>query len=156
MPNCKPHESLKLGLNVLVETSCEGCRWHEFPYKVQNICSLLKKNEVEFNNTNDVWSYIDLLIEESEQIKPGSRGSALKNIAEQLPFFVCNNHILDSKCQEDIAKYIYIKETNTPAYKGSYGDTPRVWIQKYYIIKKALMIREKQLQEEYNKQHGNK
>ena len=41
--------------------------------------------------------------------------------------------------------YVYCSETNTPAYPGSYSDTPSIWIEKYYIIKHALALREKKL-----------
>lgn len=43
--------------------------------------------------------------------------------------------------------YIYCNETNTPPYPGSYRETPAIWIQKYYIIKKTLELREQKLME---------
>ena len=43
--------------------------------------------------------------------------------------------------------YVYCNETNTPAYSGSYNDTPATWVEKYYIIKQALGIRERKLKE---------
>ena len=52
------------------------------------------------------------------------------------------NTIINEKDQKDIAKYIYCKDTNTPPHKGSFGDTPHIWIQKYYIIKQALYLRD--------------
>ena len=79
--------------------------------------------------------------------KQGSVFTTLNNIYEQLPFFCCYNNILDEQCQEDISKYIYCNETNTPPYPGSYNSTPAVWIEKYYIIKQALNIRENKLRE---------
>ena len=43
--------------------------------------------------------------------------------------------------------YVYCSETSTPAYPGSYYDTPSMWIEKYTIIKKAIAIRDKKLTE---------
>ena len=51
-----------------------------------------------------------------------------------LPFFSCPNKIYDQPCLDDIRKYLYCKETNTPAYKGSYSDTPKIWIDKYFAL----------------------
>ena len=89
-----------------------------------------------------------LLKEESEnQRNKGSSFTTLNNIFEQLPFFCCYNNILNEECQEDISKYVYCTDTNTPAYSGSYNDTPATWVEKYYIIKQALGIREQKLTE---------
>ena len=54
---------------------------------------------------------------------------------------------MDHECQKDIEKYLYCNETSTPAYPGTYRDTPEIWIQKYYIIKGALAIKEKILRD---------
>ena len=71
----------------------------------------------------------------------------MTDIAEQLPFFVCSNKVIDEKAQKDISRFIYSKDTNTPPYSGSYGDTPHIWVQKYYIIKQAMMLRDQKLRE---------
>ncbi len=106
---------------------------------------------IHIENKNDVWDYIKLLKKESDEaIKTGSQFTTLINIFEQLPFFCCNNIILDEESQEDISRYVYCTETNTPAYSGSYEDTPSIWIDKYYIIKNAIAVREKQLMEKQN------
>ena len=150
MSNYKPQEALRLGLNVLVDQSCEGynCNWHEFPYEINSIISGDKRKKIEFNNINDVWDYTKLLRRESEKHqKKGSSFSTLNNIWEQLPFFVCTNNIIDEKAQNDISRYTYSTDTNTPPYSGSYGDIPHVWIQKYYIIKQAIMLRDQKLRE---------
>ena len=104
--------------------------------------------EIEFTDVNDIWDYIILLKKESEnQKKQGSLFTTLNNVFEQLPFFCCYNNILNEECQEDISKYVYCTYTNTPAYSASYNDTPATWVEKYYIIKQALGIREKKLTE---------
>ena len=150
MSNRKPQEALQLGLNVLIDKSCGGknCNWHEFPYEINSIVSDDRRKIVKFNNINDVWDYTKLLRRESEKHqKKGSSFSTLNNIWEQLPFFVCTNKIIDEKSQKDISMFIYTKYTNTPPYSGSYGDTPQIWEQKYYIMKQAMMLRDNKLRE---------
>ena len=50
--------SLQLGLNVLIDNSCEGCNYHEYPYEFQNI--LINKDDpvVVINNDDELWEYI--------------------------------------------------------------------------------------------------
>ena len=157
MSNCKPREALQLGLNVLIDRSCGGsnCNWHEFPYEINSILSSDKRKKIKFNNLDDVWDFIILLQLESEKHqKKGSSFSTLSNVWEQLPFFTCVNNIIDENAQKDISRYIYSKDANTPPYPGSYGDTPHIWIQKYYIIRQAMTLRENKLRKKA--QDGNK
>ena len=148
MSNCKPQEALQLGLNVLIDQSCEGCHWHEFPYKIQSILFEDKNKDIVFNKIQDVWDFILLLqLESQEHRKEGSKFSDLNNIWEQLPFFCCPNKVINKKAQKDISRYIYCTEANTPPYPGSYGDMPHIWTQKYYIIKQAMNLRENKLRE---------
>jgi hypothetical protein len=157
MSESKPQEALQLGLNVLIDESCEGeyCRYHEFPYEIDSILNNDNRKKVSFKNINDVWDYIKLLQRESEEHqKEGSSFSTLNNVWEQLPFFVCVNKLIDENAQKSISRYIYSRDTNTPPYSGSYGDTPHIWIQKYYIIKKAITLREQKLQQKAK--NGNK
>ena len=157
MSNNKPQEALKLGLNVLIDQGCGGynCNWHEFPYEINSIISGDKRKKIKFNNGNDVWKYIDLLRSESEEHrKKGSSFTILTDLFEQLPFFSCTNKVIDEKSQKDISRYVYSTDTNTPPYSGSYGDTPHIWVQKYYIIKQAMMLRENKLREKAK--NGNK
>ena len=144
----KPQQTLTLGINVLIDKSCGGCKWHEFPYKIRSIISSDRGKQIEFEDVNDGWDYIILLKEESEnQQRQGSLFTTLNDIYEQLPFFCCYNNILDEDSQKDIAKYLYCNETNTPPYTGSYGETPVSWIEKYFIIKSTLEMRNKKLLE---------
>ena len=150
MSNRKPQEALKLGRNVLSDQSCGGynCNWHEFPYEINSNLSDDRRKKVKFDNLDDVWKYVDLLRSESEEHqKKGSSFSSLNNIWEQLPFFTCVNNIIDEKVQKDISRYIYSQDANTPPYPGSYGDMPSVWLQKHYIIKQAIMVRDQKLRE---------
>ena len=147
----KPQQTLTLGLNVLIDKGCGGCKWHEFPYTIRNIISSERGKQIEFKDVNDVWDYIFLLKEESEnQQNEGSSFTTLNNIYEQLPFFCCFNNILDENSQKDIAKYLYCKDAHTPPYSGSYGDTPTSWIGKHFIIKSTLGMRNKKLAEKQN------
>ena len=157
MSNYKPQEALRLGLNVLIDQNCEGnnCQTHEFPYEINSIISNDKRKLIKFNNINDVFDYIELLYQESEEHqKKGSSFSTLSNVWEQLPFFTCVNNIIDENAQKDISRYIYSQDANTPPYSGSYGDTPHIWIQKYYIIKQAMMLRDQKLRKKA--ENGNK
>ena len=57
MSDAKPHEALRLGLNVLIDEGCEGkyCRVHEFPYEIkQNIVSNDARKTVIFNTISKV------------------------------------------------------------------------------------------------------
>ena len=159
MSNSKPQKALKLGLNVLIDSSCEGenCRHHDFPYTFNSIVGEDNFAEITIRNTDDIWDYIKLLLRESqEHQKEGSSFSDLNNIWEQLPFFMCINHLLDSECQKDINRYIYSKETNTQPYRGAYGDQPSIWIQKYFIIKTAMNLRNEKIIKSQEIKNGNK
>ena len=145
MPNSAPHATLQLGLNVLIDSSCGGqqCNWHEFPYSFQSILSGKSNELVTIKNVDDIWIYIRKLKIESWQIKKrGNDFSILTSIWDQLPFFSCPNQILDNDSQKDISKYIYTKDAHVPAYPGSYGDQPNLWIEKYNIIKSAFNTRQ--------------
>ena len=150
MSNRKPQEALKLGLNVLIDQSCEGynCNWHEFPYEIDSILFDDKRKKINFKNIDDVWKYISLLqLESKEHQRKGSSFSILNDLYEQLPFFTCLNTIIDEKAQKDISRYVYSRDANTPPYSGSYGDIPHIWIEKYYIIKQAMIMRDNKLRE---------
>ena len=56
----------------------------------------------------------------------------------QLPFFACRNIVLDEKYQKDIARYVYCNDFGTPPYKGDYGNQPKKWIDKSFLIKKIM------------------
>ena len=68
-----------------------------------------------------------------------------------MPFFCCYDKVLDNEMQEDISKYKYCTDTGTPAYSGAYGDMPKKWIDKFYIIRKALNLRDEILKEKASK-----
>ena len=69
-------------------------------------------------------------------------------IYEQLPFFCCYDIILDEQYQKDISKYVYCNETGVQPYKGSYGKTPSIWIDKFWIIKDMIARKQEKLMQE--------
>ena len=92
-----------------------------------------------FTSDKDVWDVIDLLIDETEQANyEGKSFNIAESVMEQLPFFACNNLILNKESQADIARFIYSRDFNIPPYKGSYGDQPSKWIEKSFTIKNLL------------------
>ena len=93
-----------------------------------------------FKSNEDVWEVVDLIIEETNQMNDRHDKSfdVANSIKSQLPFFTCQNFIFDKEIQKDIERYIYCENFKTPAYPGSYGEQPNRWVQKTYIIKKAL------------------
>tara|TARA_R100000654_G_scaffold5379_3_gene15255 strand:- start:198 stop:431 length:234 start_codon:yes stop_codon:yes gene_type:complete len=65
----------------------------------------------------------------------------------QIPFFACINHLRDKKYLKFLSKYMYCTETNTPAYKGSYGEQPAKWVEYFFVIKNVLAKKEKQIKD---------
>ena len=56
--------------------------------------------------------------------------------------------------QKDIAKYLYCEDTKTPPYSGSYGENPKIWLEKHFIIKQALSILYQEKRDENKLKHG--
>tara|TARA_Y100000592_G_C5464890_1_gene316136 strand:- start:1110 stop:1433 length:324 start_codon:yes stop_codon:yes gene_type:complete len=88
----------------------------------------------------DVWDVVDLLIQEikDNNMIEGNEFDIAESINSQLPFFTCRNYFLTPEIQRDIQRYVYCKDLGTNAYKGSYGEQPALWVDKYFIIKKAF------------------
>ena len=108
----------------------------------------------EFNNVDDVWEIIDLLIEECNEvnIEKGTKFDIANSIIAQIPFFTCFNHLVSEEYQEDIKRFIYCQETNVQPYEGCYNEQPYKWVEKYFIIKSALAKKEKLLYESKKKE----
>ena len=102
------------------------------------------KREVKtFTCESDVWEVIDVLIEEVyENNQKGKEFDVAQSINSQLPFFTCRNIIHDKDIQKDIQRYLYCNECNVPPYSGAYDEQPALWVDRYFIIKKALAKRE--------------
>ncbi len=128
--------------------SCGGCQYCEFPYKAQLPVKVNGNYEIrEFKSKEDIWSVIDLIIEETIELNKvqGNEFDITSNVKAQIPFFTCFNHIRDKKYTKLINRYVYSIETGTPAYKGSYGEQPAKWIEYFFIIKHALAKKEKDM-----------
>ena len=93
-----------------------------------------------FNNNEDVWEVIDLIIEEIKETNKSNNKSfnISSSTKSQLPYFACNNIFFDKSIQQDIERYIYCEDFKIAPYEGGYDNQPAMWIQKAFIIKKAL------------------
>ena len=123
---------------------CGGCQFHCFPYKAHPPIAIDGKRELKiFNAVDDVWDVIDLLIEEVLEANKSGRGfDVSKSINAQIPFFTCPNHLLSKDIQRDIQRYIYCIDTSTPAYNGSFGEQPAIWIERFFYMKRAFAKKE--------------
>tara|TARA_R110002012_G_scaffold69087_6_gene179006 strand:- start:2797 stop:3198 length:402 start_codon:yes stop_codon:yes gene_type:complete len=126
---------------------CGGCKFHKFPYEA----TIPVKVEDEyptltFNNKEDVWDVIRLIIEETKEssLQLNKKFDMATSVKTQLPFFACNNIIFNKEYQKDIERYIYCENFGVPPYRGSYSEQPSKWVQKSHLIKKQLnKIKEK-------------
>ena len=93
-----------------------------------------------FSCEQDVWDVVDLIIRETKEMNEttGKSFEVSGSVKSQLPFFACNNILFDKEFQKDIERYIYCENFKTPAYPGGYDDQPALWVQKSFIIKKAV------------------
>ena len=98
-----------------------------------------------FDNIEDVWDVVNLIIEETEQAneKTGNNFDIGNSLINQIPFFACNNIFFDHNIQKDIEKYLYCEKFNVPPYKGAYEDQPAMWVRKTFAIKSAIAKKEK-------------
>ena len=124
-------------MNVHLTQVCEGCRFHEFPYKA--VPPISGYGEQVFESEKDVYDIIQLLIDECrEWNQKGKTFDIATSVSKQLAFFSCSNIILDKEFQKDIQRYVFCNETGTQAYSGSFGEQPSRWLAKYFILKQAF------------------
>lgn len=114
--------------------------YHEYPYKAQ--IPILINGEYEtrtFTSSNEVWDVIRLLIDETkENIEEGSNLHIAESVMAQLPFFSCSNMIMDVKAQKDISRYMYSKQFQISPYSGSYGEQPKKWVEKSFLLNNLI------------------
>ena len=126
---------------------CEGCDFHDFPYKAQIPVLIDGKRERRiFRCEEDVQDVIKLLIEETREFN--SKGKSFDvglSVSKQLPFFSCMNILYNKDAQKYIEKYVYCKDFNIAPYDGDFGDQPKKWVDRAFIIKKALAKREESM-----------
>ena len=110
--------------------------YHEYPYKAQIPILIDGKYETRiFTLDDEVWDIIRLLIDETKQhIKEGSNLHIAESVMAQLPFFACSNMIMDVEAQKDIARFMYSRQFNISPYQGSYGDQPKIWVEKSFLL----------------------
>ena len=129
---------------------CEGgddCKFHDFPYKAQIPILIDGKRETRvFRCNEDVQDVIKLLIQETKEFnKEGKSFDVGMSVSKQLPFFSCMNILYNKDAQTYIEKYIYCKDFNVAPYYGNFGDQPKKWVDRAFIIKKALAKREESM-----------
>ena len=139
---------------------CEGeyCNFHFFPYKAQVPVIVDGKREIRtFTCKEDVHDVIKLLIKETEDFNnKGKSFDVALSVSKQLPFFSCMNVVYDKDIQKDIEKYVYCKEFGISPYPGSFGEQPKRWVDRMFMIKRALAKKEQAMIDKNNKEvkHG--
>ena len=139
---------------------CEGgnsCKFHEFPYKAEIPIIINGKRETRlFRCKEDVQDVIKLLIKETEE--NNSKGKSFDvglSVSKQLPFFSCMNILYDKDAQKYVEKCVYCQDFNVAPYDGNFGDQPKKWVDRSFIIKKALAKREESLIKKNQKEQSN-
>ena len=130
---------------------CEGgnsCKFHEFPYRAEIPIKIdgMKREIRLFRCKEDVQDVIKLLIKETEE--NNSKGKSFDvglSVSKQLPFFSCMNILYDKDAQKYVEKYVYCQDFNVAPYDGNFGDQPKKWVDRSFIIKKALAKREESM-----------
>ena len=114
--------------------------YHTYPYKAQIPVVIDGKYETRtFTSKDDVWEVIDLIIAETkEENQKGSSFNIASSVMAQLPFFTCTNIMLKEDAQRDISRFMYVRQFNVSAYKGSYGDQPKKWIEKSFLLNNLI------------------
>jgi len=123
---------------------CTECRFHTYPYEAQIPVVTDGKYKVGiFTSDDDVWDVIRLIMRETEiENEKGKDFNIAESVMAQLPFFACKNIILSSEAQKDISRFVYSRDFGISPYKGSYGEQPKKWVEKSFLIKN-LMERQK-------------
>ena len=114
--------------------------YHTYPYKAK-IPVLIegKYQQRTFISNKDVWSVIQLIINETKQEnQKGSNFDVTHSVMTQLPFFACSNIIINTDAQKDISRYLYSKQFKISPYKGSYGEQPKKWIEKSFLLSNLI------------------
>ena len=73
-----------------------------------------------------------------KHIKEGSNLHIAESVMAQLPFFACNNMIMDVEAQKDIARFMYARQFKISPYKGSYGEQPKKWVEKSFLLNNLI------------------
>ena len=140
-----------------MDSWCKGCSFHEFPYEAEIPVKIGGKYERRtFTCEEDVHDIIKLLIKETEDFNnEGKSFDVALSVSKQLPFFSCMNILYNQDAQKDIERYLYCKEFGIPPYPGSYNTQPKIWIDRMFLIKKALAKKEKSMIDKQNREIKN-
>ncbi len=114
--------------------------YHTYPYKAQ-IPVLIdgKYQRRVFTSDNEVWDVIHLIIAETkEENEKGRSFNIAKSVMSQIPFFACSNILVDIQSQKDISRYMYSKQFQISPYKGSYGEQPKKWVEKSFLLNNLI------------------
>jgi len=130
---------LLLGINVSI--SLFGIpdnkpRFNNYPYTIQSV--LKDEKKATFTAKTDVEPYLLKVYEEALSFKNNTEAGAILDTFAQIPFFCNIEMFLNTKFQRDLQRYSYSQDTKTPPYQGDYGSTPKLWLQKYFIIKGVI------------------
>ena len=99
-----------------------------------------------FTCKEDVQDVIKLLIEETKEFnKEGKSFDVGMSVSKQLPFFSCMNILYDKDAQKYVEKYIYCQDFNVVPYDGDFGSQPKKWVDRAFIINRALAKREESM-----------
>jgi hypothetical protein len=114
--------------------------YHKYPYKAQIPILIEGKYQTRtFTSDEDVWSVIQLLIDETKQsIEEGSNLHIAESVMAQLPFFSCSNIMIETNSQKDISRFMYSRQYQISPYKGSYGEQPKKWVEKSFLLNHLL------------------
>lgn len=114
--------------------------YHTYPYTAQIPVLIDGKYETRtFTSDDEVWDVIRLIIDETtKEIDKGSNLNIAESVMAQLPFFSCSNLMIDEQAQKDIARFSYSKQFKISPYKGSYGEQPKKWVEKSFLLNNLI------------------
>ena len=108
----------------------------KYPYTAQSV--LQGQGSITFSDKTQLKSYIYQVYEEALSFGKNTASGAILDTFSQIPFFCNMEMLLDTKFQGDLQRYSYCQDTGSPPYEGGFGSTPKIWIEKYFIIKGVL------------------
>ena len=106
------------------------------PYTAKSV--IQGQNSITFSDKTQLKSYIYQVYEEALSFGKNTPSGAILDTFAQIPFFCNMETLLDTKFQGDLQRYSYCQDTGSPPYEGGYGSTPKIWIEKYFIIKGVI------------------
>ena len=101
-----------------------------------------------------MWEVIDALIEEVKETNlDGNSFDVLGSVIAQIPFFTCPNHFYNKAINRDIERYSYCTDNGVAPYKGTYGEQPASWVDKFFAIKHAFAKKETMMYKKISSQN---